>query len=105
MLLIALVIGFLLQQLGALLVSGLIVIPAAASRMMATSFRQMLLLSAAFGLVGGALGIVASAQFNLPTGPTIVLANVMFPIIAMSLGAILGRGKLIRPSTSQLDRV
>ena len=104
-LLIALVIGFLLQQLGALLVSGLIVIPAAASRMVATSFRQMLLLSAMFGLLAGALGIVASAQFNLPTGPTIVLANVAFLIVAMVSGAILGRGKLIRPSTSQLDRV
>ena len=90
-------IGFLLQQLGALLVSGLIVIPAAASRMVATSFRQMLLLSAAFGLLAGALGIVASAQLNLPTGPTIVLANVAFLILAMALGAILGRGKLIRP--------
>jgi len=104
-LLIALVIGFLLQQLGALLISGLIVIPAAASRMVATSFRQMLLLSGGFGLLAGALGIVASAQLNLPTGPTIVLANVGFLILAMALGAILGRGKLIRPASSQLDRV
>jgi zinc transport system permease protein len=104
-LLIALVIGFLLQQLGALLVSGLIVIPAAASRMVATSFRQMLLLSAVFGLVAGALGIIGSAQWNLPTGPTIVLANVAFLIIAMVVGAILGRGKMMRASTTQLDRV
>jgi hypothetical protein len=35
----------------------------------------------------------------------IVLANVAFLIFAMVLGAILGRGKLIRPSTSRLDRV
>jgi ABC-type Mn2+/Zn2+ transport system permease subunit len=104
-LLIALVIGFLLQQLGALLVSGLIVIPAAASRMVATSFRQMLILSAVFGLVAGALGIIGSAQWNLPTGPTIVLANVCFLIIAMVVGAILGRSKMMRASTTQLDRV
>jgi zinc transport system permease protein len=104
-LLIALVIGLLLQQLGALLISGLIVIPAAASRMVATSFRQMLLLSAALGLSAGILGIGTSAQFDLPTGPTIVLANVAFLVVAMPLGAILGRRKLIRPSTSQLDRV
>jgi zinc transport system permease protein len=103
--LIALVIGFLLQQLGALLISGLIVIPAAASRMVATSFRQMLLLSGAFGLLAGALGIFSSAQLNLPTGPTIVLANVAFLILAMALGGILGRRKLIRPAAKQLDRV
>jgi ABC-type Mn2+/Zn2+ transport system permease subunit len=71
----------------------------------ATSFRQMLLLSAAFGLLAGVLGIAASAQLNLPTGPTIVLANVAFLIVAMALGAILGRGKLVRSGTSQLDRV
>lgn len=35
----------------------------------------------------------------------IVLANVAFLIFAMSLGRMLGRGKLIRPATSQLDRV
>ncbi len=104
-LLIALVIGFLLQQLGALLIGGLIVIPAAASRMVARSFLQMLLLSALFGLCAGALGIVASAQFNLPTGPTIVLANAGFLVVAMILGAMIGRGRIARPSTSQLDRV
>jgi ABC-type Mn2+/Zn2+ transport system permease subunit len=73
--------------------------------MVATSFRQMLLLSAVFGLVAGALGIVGSAQWNLPTGPTIVLANVAFLIIAMVVGAILGRGKMMGASPTQLDRV
>jgi zinc transport system permease protein len=73
--------------------------------MVATSFRQMLLLSAAFGLIAGLLGIVTSAQFDLPTGPTIVLANVTFLVIAMVLGAALGRGKLTGQGTSQLDRV
>jgi ABC-type Mn2+/Zn2+ transport system permease subunit len=73
--------------------------------MVATSFRQMLILSAVFGLVAGALGIIGSAQWNLPTGPTIVLANVCFLIIAMVVGAILGRGKMMRASTAQLDRV
>src|SRR6201987_2695435 len=55
-LLIALVIGFLLQQRGALLVSGLIVIPAAASRMVSTSFRQMLIMAAVFWLFLGIHG-------------------------------------------------
>jgi zinc transport system permease protein len=101
---IALVIALLLQQLGALLISGLIVIPAAASRMVAGSFRQMLIYSALFGLLAGILGIASSAQFDLPTGPTIVLANVAFLILAMALGRIFGRLKLNRAST-QLDQV
>jgi zinc transport system permease protein len=101
---IALVIALLLQQLGALLISGLIVIPAAASRMVAGSFRQMLVCSALFGFLAGILGIASSAQFDLPTGPTIVLANVAFLIMAMTIGRILGRLKLNRAPT-QLDHV
>jgi zinc transport system permease protein len=102
---IALVIAVLLQQLGALLISGLIVIPAAASRMVSTSFRQMLVLAAVFGAFAGIIGITASAQFDLPTGPTIVLANVALLVFAMMLGAILGRAKSDRENTNPLDRV
>jgi zinc transport system permease protein len=104
-LLIALMIALLLQQLGALLISGLIVIPAAASRMVSTSFRQMLVLAAVFGLVAGIIGITTSAQFDLPTGPTIVLANVFLLVAAMIFGAVLGRTKSGRVNSSPLDRV
>jgi len=104
-LLIALVIALLLQQLGALLIGGLIVIPAAASRMVSTSFRQMLILAAVFGVFAGVIGIVASAQFDLPTGPTIVLANVALLVAAMVLGAIVGRARSDRGNTNPLDRV
>jgi zinc transport system permease protein len=104
-LLIALVVALLLQQLGALLISGLIVIPAAASRVVSTSFRQMLIMAAVFGLFAGIVGIATSAQFDLPTGPTIVLANVAFLVAAMMLGAILARAKSGRINTNPLDRV
>jgi zinc transport system permease protein len=102
-LLIALVIALLLQQLGALLISGLIVIPAAASRTVCTSFRQMLVIAAVFGLMAGITGIVASAEFDLPTGPTIVLANVVFLVAAMTVGAFLGRARSGR--VNSLDRI
>ena len=91
--LIALVVALLLRQLGALLIGGLIVIPAAASRMVARSFRQMLCLSAVFALLAGMVGILASAQYDLPTGPSIVLANTLFLFLAMIAGrAVLNRG-------------
>lgn len=91
--LIALVVALLLQQLGALLIGGLIVIPAAASRMVARSFRQMLCLSAVLALLAGMVGILASAQYDLPTGPSIVLANTLFLFLAMIAGRfVLRRG-------------
>ena len=89
--LIALVVALLLQQLGALLIGGLIVIPAAASRMVARSFRQMLCLSAVFALLAGMVGILASAQYDLPTGPSIVLANSLFLFLAMIAGRFVFR--------------
>jgi ABC-type Mn2+/Zn2+ transport system permease subunit len=89
--LIALVVALLLQQLGALLIGGLIVIPAAASRMVARSFRQMLCLSAVFALLAGMVGILASAQYDLPTGPSIVLANTLFLFLAMIAGRFVFR--------------
>jgi len=74
--LIALVVALLLRQLGALLISGLIVVPAAAARVVAGTFRGMLVLSAVFGLVGAASGVFFSDRFDTPTGPTMVLADV-----------------------------
>jgi zinc/manganese transport system permease protein/zinc transport system permease protein len=74
--LIAMVVAVLLRQMGALLVSGLLVIPAASARLVARTFRGMLIFSSAFGLAGGAAGVVASYYCDTPTGPTIVLAHV-----------------------------
>jgi len=43
----------------------------------AGTFRRMLLVSALFGLGGAAIGVFASYQLDTPTGPTMVLADVI----------------------------
>lgn len=73
---IAIVVALLLRQLGALLITGLIVVPAAAARLVARDFCGMLALSAGFGLAGAAGGVISSYHLDTPTGPTIVLADV-----------------------------
>jgi zinc transport system permease protein len=95
--LIAVVVAMLLRQLGALLISGLIVVPAAASRVVARDFRQMLLLSAGFGLVGAAGGVISSYHFDAPTGPTIVLSDVAILTLCLVLMALTGRRKREHP--------
>ena len=82
---IALVISLLLRQLGALLISGLIVVPAAAARVVAGSFRQMLLLSAGIGFIGAGAGVFGSYHLDTPTGPTIVLADVVILLLCMGV--------------------
>lgn len=89
---IAIVIALLLKQLGALLISGLIVIPAAAARMVAPNFRAMLVLGALFGLLGACGGIWASYEFDTPTGPTIVLSDLALLVAALIVAAFLRRG-------------
>lgn len=89
--LIAIVVALLLRQLGALLLTGLIVVPAAAARVVAGSFRWMLLLSALFGLIGSATGVFSSFYLDTPTGPTIVLADVAILTICLLGGSLVGR--------------
>lgn len=76
-LLIAATMAVCLKMLGALLLSALIVIPPAAAKLVSGSFRSMLLVSVLGGLLAACLGVLASWQLNVPTGPCIVLTNVL----------------------------
>lgn len=69
---IAVVIG--LQMVGVVLMSAMIVAPAAAARQWTDHFGRMVGLSALFGAAAGIVGaVISSTTQHLPTGPTIVL--------------------------------
>jgi manganese/zinc/iron transport system permease protein len=69
---IAIVVG--LQTVGVVLMSAMIIAPAAAARQWTDRLGLMVVLSAFFGAVAGVSGAVTSSIVrNLPTGPTIVL--------------------------------
>jgi zinc transport system permease protein len=74
--LIAIMITLCLKMLGALLLTAIIVIPATAARLIAKSFRHMLLMAALFGLIGGGLGVILSGLLDTTTGATIVLTHI-----------------------------
>jgi ABC-type Mn2+/Zn2+ transport system permease subunit len=84
-LLIAATVALSLKMAGALLISAMIVTPPAAARLVARSFRQFLILSILFGISGGGLGILLSAELNTPSGPTIVLTNLSILTAALAL--------------------
>jgi len=75
-LLVAATVAVSLKMLGALLLSALIVIPAAAARIASRGFRGLLIGALLLGIASPPIGITASALFNLPTGPCIVLIHV-----------------------------
>jgi manganese/zinc/iron transport system permease protein len=93
LLVIAIVIG--LQTVGVVLMSAVIVAPAAAARQWTDRLGTMVVLAAGFGAVSGVGGaLVSGTTANLPTGPTIVLC--MGVIVVGSLLIAPNRGLLWR---------
>ena len=93
LLVIAIVIG--LQTVGVVLMSAMIVAPAAAARQWTRRLGTMVMLSSAIGMACGVAGAVASSLVpRLPTGPTIVL--MLSVVVAVSLLAAPERGLVWR---------
>ncbi len=81
------------QLVGVVLMTALIVAPAAAARQWARSLGGMVFMSAGFGAAAGAAGALASAGARgLATGPLIVLAATA--LVALSFVFAPGRGAL-----------
>jgi zinc transport system permease protein len=83
-LLIAITVAVAMKIVGVLLITALLIIPAAAARRFARSPEQMAVLAGVLGAVAVAAGIFASLTFDTPTGPSIVVAAaVLFALSAL----------------------
>ena len=73
-----------LQTVGVVLMSSLLLAPAAAARQWTNSLSRMLCIAAIFGAFSGILGSFLSAtSSNLPTGPVIVLIISFIVLISL----------------------
>jgi len=82
LLVISIVIG--LQTVGVVLMSAMVVAPAAAARQWTDKLSIMVLLSAFFGAAAGVSGaVISSMSAKMPTGPTIVLSLSSIFILSM----------------------
>jgi len=82
MLLIAIVIAVAMKIVGVLLITSLLIIPAAASRRLASNPEVMACIAAVIGIVSVCLGISLSVWLDSSTGPTIVLAaTILFLLV------------------------
>ncbi len=84
MLLIALVIALAMKVVGILLVTSLLIVPAAAARRFARTPEAMAAFAAVAGAASVALGLAGSLAWDLPSGPAIVAAAVAL----FALGAV-----------------
>lgn len=90
---LAIVLG--LQTVGVVLMSAMLLAPAAAARQWTNKLSTMIFIAAIFGALSGVLGTAISAsQNNLSTGPVIVLVASVFVLISFLFSP--GRGLLFR---------
>ena len=73
---IAVVVTVSLKIIGIILVTSLLIVPAAAAKNLASSMKHLFILSCVFGLVSGITGLIASVYLNTASGPTIVLVSI-----------------------------
>ena len=73
-----------LQAVGVVLVSALLITPAAAAFLLTDRMHWMLILAAGFGMLSGVLGaFISYLSNNLPTGPLIVLGATLIFVLAL----------------------
>ena len=76
-----------LQAVGVVLVSALLITPAAAAFLLTDRLHWMLILAAGFGMISGILGsFISYLSNNLPTGPLIVLGSTTIFALALVFG-------------------
>ena len=73
MLLIGIVIAVAMQFVGALIITSLLIIPAATARKISTSPEQMAIFASLIGIVSIGGGLIGSAYYDTPAGPSVVV--------------------------------
>jgi zinc/manganese transport system permease protein len=89
--LLAVVVAISIKAVGVLLISAFVVIPACASRLVSRQFNTYVLLSALLGAVCAVLGLVLSGAFNLPSGPCVVIVQLIGFLGGLALLPLLSR--------------
>lgn len=83
MILLALLIAIAMKIVGILLITALLIIPAATARRLAMSPEQMAIYAAFIGACSVIAGLYGSLNYDTPSGPSIVVATVIFFVISM----------------------
>ena len=81
MLLLAAVIAITMKIVGVLLITSMLIFPAAIARRFASGPEQMAILSAMIGIIAVFGGLFASLQWDTPAGPSIVAAASVFFVL------------------------
>ena len=81
--LMAAVIAISIKMVGLLLITGMLIIPAAMARNISDSPQKMVLFSIIGGLLSVLLGLFSSLEFNTSSGPSIIMAALVLFILSL----------------------
>ncbi|MDD7909616.1 metal ABC transporter permease [Pseudovibrio exalbescens] len=84
MLLMATVIAISMKIIGVLLITALLIIPAATARRLASGPEQMAVMAAASGCLAVVGGLFGSLEWDTPTGPSIVVVALLLFILSFA---------------------
>ncbi|MEM7775394.1 MAG: metal ABC transporter permease [Pseudomonadota bacterium] len=101
LLLMAAVIAVSMKIVGVLLITAMLIIPAATARRFASGPEQMAVLAAVIGVAAVLGGLFGSLEWDTPTGPSIVVAALL--LFLLSLLPVLPLGSAHRSRHSQYD--
>ena len=82
-LLLAGVIALSIKMIGALLITGLLLIPAAIARNISSSPKQMIVIAILSGILSVVIGLFASLEINTSSGPSIIVVALILFIISL----------------------
>ncbi len=100
MLLMAAVIAISMKIVGVLLITAMLIIPAAAARRLASGPEQMAFLAAGVGAVAVVGGLFGSLEWDTPAGPSIVVAALA--LFVLSLLPAVSRGSQTRETPTRI---
>ena len=102
--LLAVVVAISIKAVGVLLISAFVVIPACASRLVSRHFNAYVVLASVLGGVCAVLGLLVSGAFDLPSGPCVVIVQLVGFLGALALvplRTVLGRVRGVRRSATR----
>ncbi len=83
--LMTLVVAVSIRIVGILLITSLLIIPAAAARFLARTPQTMAITSALVGVLSVLIGVYSSLYFDTPSGPSIIMAATFLFMLLLSL--------------------
>ena len=95
-LLMAAIIAISIKMVGLLLITGMLIMPAAMARNLSDNPIMMVSIATVGGMLSVLLGLFASLEFNSPSGPSIIVAALsLFLLSLINLKRIKIKGKVV----------